>query len=77
MADAGGAARAALRVDGGRQVGELARLLGGDKPARRRHDGDARGVVTTVFEPAQAVENDVHSSLPAYVTHDAAHDHRH
>ena len=54
------------------QVGQLAGLL------RRAQlpvgdDGDARGVVAPVLQPAQPVQDDVPGVLRTDVTHDAAH----
>ena len=69
-----------VRLELGGQVGQLARLLAVVQLAVR-HDGDAGGVVSAVFETAQALHQDVESAVLtirlglADVSDDSAHAH--
>ena len=61
-----------LRVDRLLEVHELARASAAlDLPVA--DDGDARRVVTAIFEPPQSVDEDGHNFLRAEITDDSAH----
>ena len=72
MADARRRLRKGVRTEEALQIGELAGLLA-DLQVITADDGDPRGVVPAVLEPAQARNHDLQGLLLPHITHDPAH----